>query len=203
MPRGPTPLSADAHMASPDQHSSGAANAACQQHSQDINLLHCTPLMTQPLGQEKECWPKGNAELAGRQQAQQPPLQHPQDVCDLHTARKPEDYTAASSLSSDSVMADAALPVSQVLPDTAMELWDFGGDEQPEYDHATAGLGADCKAAEAFRELTEFCKSENLARFPDVFRGASKICSPFCTIHDLNGLATHTLNTWQFCIQIP
>ena len=165
---GPTPLSADAHMASPDQHGSGAANAACQQQSQDTNLLHCAP-PTQPLGQEKKCWPNGNAELAGRQQAQEQALQGPHDVHDLHTAKKPEDYTAASSFSNDSAMADAALPVSQVLPDTAMELWDFGDDEQPEHDHAAASLGADCKAAEALRELEEFCRSENSAGFPDAF----------------------------------
>ena len=63
-------------------------------------------------------------------------------------------------------MADAALPVSQVLPDTAMELWDFGGDEQPESDYAAAGLGAGCKAAEALQELEEFCRSGCSAGFP-------------------------------------
>ncbi|KAL3137379.1 hypothetical protein ABBQ32_006906 [Trebouxia sp. C0010 RCD-2024] len=57
---------------------------------------------------------------------------------------------------------DAAEPVSQVLPDTAMELWDFGGDEQPEPKYAVAGAGDDSRAAEALEELEDFCRCLDL-----------------------------------------
>lgn len=168
----PALLVADEHMAAADQHGSDAAKAACQQQSQDTNLLHCIPL-THLGGREKPCWPNGK--LAGRQQGQRQAMQRPQDVHDLHTARKPEDHTADSSISNGSAMANVALPISQVLPDTAMELWDFGGDEQPEYDPAAAGLGADSKAAEALHELEEFYRSEHSAGFQ-----TSRFCVPLC-----------------------
>ena len=163
VPRGPAPISTTEHMPDAHQHGSSGIDSACQQQSQDANLLPKIAL-TQCYRQEKGCRPNGHAELAGRQQHQA--LQLPQDVHDLHTARISEDNTHFSSSLVDCGMADAALPVSQALPDTAMELWDSGNDEQREHDHDAAGLEANSKAAEALQELEEFCKSVSLAAFP-------------------------------------
>lgn len=91
-------------------------------------------------------------------------------------------------------MADAALPVSQALPDTAIELWDFGDDEQCEHDYDAAGLDANSKAAEALQELEEFCKSEFLGSIPKIpAQHLGFTCHSNFT--GLNCLAIHTVNT--------
>ena len=165
MPRGPAPLSTTEHMPDAHQHGSSGIDSACQQPSQDANLLPKIAL-TQCYRQEKGCRPNGHAQLAGRQQHQA--LQLPQDVHDLPTARISEDNSHFSSSLVDCAMAD-----------TAMELWDSGDDEQREHDHDAAGLEANSKAAEALQELEEFCKSESLAASPNSCT-ASRFHLPLC-----------------------
>ena len=135
-----------------------AVDSASQHQTQEANLLHWAPL-TQPLGQGK-AGRLGNAQPADTQHGRAQVLQLRQDMCDLPTNSKHEDDTGFSSSSDDCAMADAIQPVSQVLPESAMELWDFGGDDQPGSDKAAGGVGADSEAAEALQELEDFCRSE-------------------------------------------
>lgn len=153
-------------------HDCNAANPACHQQSQDASLPLCPPL-TQ-LSQRRE------GSFLNAQTASMMSLSHRGECSSPHAQ-------TASMLSSENQMLqlplvvhraevntgfsdslecdapDAAEPVSQVLPDTAMELWDFGGDEQPEPKYAVAGAGDDSRAAEALEELEDFCRCELLA----------------------------------------
>ena len=150
-------LPTEEHMADAGQHDLSAANPASQQQLQDTDLLHCVPV-TQLLGQEKEHMLSGNAQASGGQHGQDQALQLSQDMQSLHTANHPEDATAFSGSLSDCAMADATLPVSQMLPDSVpMDLGDLGGVEQPE---VAARLSTDREVTEALQELEDFCRSE-------------------------------------------
>lgn len=175
-------LPTEEHMVDAGQHDLSAANPASQQHLQDTDLLHCMPV-TQLRGQEKEHMLSGNAQASGGQHGQDQALQPPQDVHSLRTANKPEGNTAFSGSLSDCAMADAALPVSQKLPDSIpMELCNLGGVEQPEADQAAARLSTDREATEALQELEEFCRSELQAWS---CCASSCACMPPCSVHDL------------------
>lgn len=142
-----------------DEHIAQAVQdpPARQQQSHDASLPLCTPL-TQ-LSQGEAC-SFDNAHPAGMLSGEDQILRCHVGVRDLPSTRRPKGDAGFSSNSMDCAVDDAAQPVSQVLPDTAMELWDFGGEEPPEPNHAAAGAGDDSKAAEALQELEDFCRSE-------------------------------------------
>lgn len=135
------------------------ADPACQQQSQDASLPLCPPL-TQ-LSQRREC-SSPDAQTASMVPSENQMLQLPLIVHNPPSTRTAEGNTGFSH-SLESAVVDAAEPVSQVLPDTAMELWDFEGDEQPRPNHAAAGVGDDSKAAEALQELEDFCRCKLLS----------------------------------------
>ena len=178
-PLASAPMEADTAQA---VHPYPAAHSACQQQSQAASLPLCPPL-TQ-LSQGGTC-SSANAQLrppvtlsGANQVLRLPAVEH-----DLAVTTRPWGSTVCSSNAVECAGADAAEPVSQVLPDTAMELCDFGGDELPEPNHAAAGAGDDTKAAEALQELEDFCRCELLGLSRSQVSTATNggFCLPLCS----------------------
>ncbi len=69
------------------------------------------------------------------------------------------DAGQASVLDVGEVAAPYAMePASQALPDTAMELWEFGEGASQQADTPDGQLPNDKQAALALRDLEDFCK---------------------------------------------
>lgn len=129
----------------------------CQQHIREQALHGCVPL-TQP--DHKQDSSSCQAFVAKRLPDIGQALVQPEDRHDQCADSTSEGHMLATSSGSDCIMPDAAQPVSQVLPDTAMELWDFGDSQQPQTDGLASQADTCPNAAEALKELEDFCKSK-------------------------------------------
>ena len=67
----------------------------------------------------------------------------------------------AGAVAIDPAEAGTAQPVSQNLPDTDMELWDFGASQPPHAEGGSVEGSGATEAAEALQELEDFCKRES------------------------------------------
>ena len=150
--------SEDANMTDADQSlSCDGQTKACQQNIREQELHDFVP-MTQP-EHKQEC-SYGQEPAAKMQPDIGQASDQPQDMHDPWADSTSEGQMPVTSSSGDLAMSDAAQPVSQVLPNTDMELWDFGNSQKPQT-HGPASPSETCHdAAEALKELEEFGRSE-------------------------------------------
>ena len=78
----------------------------------------------------------------------------------MHAIPDSGHETALHSDVAEAVVMDTMEPASQILGDTAMELWDFADSagQAAGHEEVDCEMGSSHEAVQALRELEDFCK---------------------------------------------
>jgi len=93
------------------------------------------------------------------------PIHHEQDT-NMHATPYSGRETALHSDVAEAVGMETVEPASQILGDTAMELWDFDNSagQAARREEVDCDMGSGHEAVQALRELEDFCKCRLLKR---------------------------------------